>query len=140
MTKKQGFTLIELMISISIIAILTALAVFSFSSAQKKGRDSRRAQDIKILQLAAEQYMMLSGEYPDDPDNPDNLPWTADGQEILKEIPTDPKSGSGYNLVANTTSYCFCATVEDLVTGNAEDGSCNFSGGTGPYFCAENQQ
>lgn len=137
MTKKQGFTLIELMISISIIAILTALATFSFSSAQKKGRDSRRAQDIKVLQLAAEQYIMQSGSYP----NSTIPPWSVDGQDILKEMPSEPKSGApGYALATNSTSYCFCATVENPVTGNALDSSCSFSGGTGPYFCAENQQ
>ena len=37
MTKiKNGFTLFELLVSISIIAILTALAIVSYSSAQKR--------------------------------------------------------------------------------------------------------
>ena len=45
--KNKGFTLFELLVSISIIALLTALATISFSSAQKKARDSKRIQDME---------------------------------------------------------------------------------------------
>ena len=137
MKKNQGFTLIELMVSISIIAILTALATISFSSAQKKARDSRRAQDMKIMQLAAEPYAAQGGGvYP----GTTAVPWTMNGQNILEAIPQDPKTGSFYTMTIGITNYCICATMENSQAGNASSTTCTFTGGTGAYFCAKNQQ
>lgn len=137
MKKNQGFTLIELMVSISIIAILTALATISFSAAQKKARDARRAEDMKIMQLAAEQYAAQSGGvYP----GTTAVPWTVAGQNVLEAIPQDPKAGSSYTMTIGTTNYCICATMENPQAGNASNATCTFTGGTGPYFCAKNQQ
>ncbi len=45
-----GFTLFELLVSISIIAILTAMVSLSYSVAQKKARDARRRQDMESVQ------------------------------------------------------------------------------------------
>lgn len=138
MINKQGFTLIELMVSISIIAILTALATISFTSAQRKARDSRRAQDIKILQLAAEQYASQGGSvYP----GTTVVPWVLAGQTILEVMPSEPKTNyTPYSLNIGTTSYCICASMENPISGNSSSNTCTFTGGTGPFFCARNQQ
>ena len=56
MKKRKGFTLFELLVSISIIAILTALATVSYSIAQKKARDARRTQDMDAIRKAQELY------------------------------------------------------------------------------------
>ena len=146
MTKKQGFTLIELMVSISIIAILTALATISFSSAQKKARDARRTQDMKSLQLAAEQYASSSnGTYP----ATTAVPWTIAGQPILEAMPFEPKTGDPayvLSIGATPTTYCFCATMENASAGNATATGIGCSmattatGNTGPYFCVKNRQ
>lgn len=138
MTNRQGFTLIELMVSISIIAILTALATISFTSAQKKARDSRRAQDMKNLQLAAEQYVSQSGGvYP----GTTVVPWVIGGQTILEVLPFEPKTGyTPYSLNVGTSSYCICAFMENTISGNASNSTCTLTGGTGPYFCSKNQQ
>jgi general secretion pathway protein G len=62
---RQGFTLVELLISISIIAILSVVLTVSFSNAQKSSRDQRRIEDLKAIQNAAEQYYLLNGnKYP----------------------------------------------------------------------------
>lgn len=140
---KNGFTLFELLVSISIIAILTALASVAFSGAQKKARDARRMEDIKAIQVAAEQYYSQNTYlYPDDPPV---MPWKDEktNQSILDTYPTDPKTGVAYDYinpfggVANT--YCVCALLENTTGGNASDASCTFATG-GSYFCAKNQQ
>ena len=137
MKQKQGFTLIELMVSISIIAILTALAAISFTTAQKKARDARRSQDMKLLQIAAEQYASQNaGAYM----LSTVTPWTTAGNTVLEALPFDPKSGSAYVLNTGATGYCFCAGMENVSAGNALNSTCTFSGGTGAYFCAKNQQ
>ena len=138
--KKTGFTLFELLVSISIIAILTAIATVSFSGAQKKARDSKRIQDMNFVQKAAEQYYSFSSYvYPINAGK-----WTAtNGQVVLDIFPNDPK-GVGATAYVYTSaagaSYCACATTEGNI-GNSNDTLCtNFVSGTGIYYCVKNQQ
>jgi prepilin-type N-terminal cleavage/methylation domain-containing protein len=136
-----GFSLFELLVVISIIGILTALAVVSYSNAQKKGRDARRVQDMKLLQTAAEQfYSQNSYIYPSTTSVSD---WTSPGgQAILNIFPVDPKNDSNYYYSYRIgTTYCACARVENISNGNAVDRSCTFNiGTTGGYFCVKSQQ
>src|SRR4030066_1038673 len=53
---KRGFTLIELLVVISIIGILASFAIASFTSAQRKGRDSRRKADLDAIKKALELF------------------------------------------------------------------------------------
>ncbi len=141
MKKSRGFTLFELLVSISIIGILVALATVSYSSAQKKARDARRIEDMKSIQTAAEQYYSSAGYvYP----TTRSGAWTTpDGQTILESYPTDPKpSWTAYSATTNTTSaYCVCALLENLGGGNSTTNACAFTAaGSKDYFCVKNQQ
>jgi prepilin-type N-terminal cleavage/methylation domain-containing protein len=53
---QHAFTLIELLVVISLIGILSALALASFAGAQKQARDTQRKSDLKQYQNALEQY------------------------------------------------------------------------------------
>ena len=44
----SAFTLMELLVVISIIGLLAAGAIASYSNAQKKGRDARRFEDLDL--------------------------------------------------------------------------------------------
>lgn len=46
-SKQGGFTMIELLVVISIIGILAAVSLVSFTGAQKQARDAARKSDIK---------------------------------------------------------------------------------------------
>lgn len=61
---KTGFSLIELLVVISIIGILVTFATVSLTNAQQKGRDSRRKADLKTIQQALELYFQANGKYP----------------------------------------------------------------------------
>lgn len=144
MKKNSGFTLIELLVSISIIAILTVLASISFTRAQRDGRDQRRISDLKSIQTAAEQYYLLSGNYPDVANyRLGASAWTINGQTVLNKFPNDPKGvGVTYSVVnTNANGYCVCATVENNKNSNAENQQCSFDNpGVSSYYCVKNQQ
>ena len=112
----------ELLIVIAIIGILISVSVVSYSSAQKKGRDSRRRSDMKALQNAWEQYYAdHNANYPSD------CEFSETGQTGLISatylpagLPVDPKTGTAYGSVAGWSScseaaYCFCAGLEGEV-------------------------
>ena len=62
---KKGFTLIEMLVVISMIGILTTLALVSFESSQKRARDTQRKSDLKQYQTALENFANDSnGLYP----------------------------------------------------------------------------
>src|ERR1035437_10377472 len=59
-----GFTLVELMVVISIIAILSMIGLTIYTSAQKSARDGKRRADLLTIQTALEQYRVEHGQCP----------------------------------------------------------------------------
>lgn len=61
----RGFTLIELMVVISIIGLLSAAILAGLSNASQRSRDANRIADIKQIQNALELYAAdHGGQYP----------------------------------------------------------------------------
>lgn len=63
--RRVGFSLIELLVVISIIGIIATFAYVSFGEARAQSRDDIRKSDVRQLQLAIELYRAQNGEYPD---------------------------------------------------------------------------
>lgn len=62
--KKNGFTLIELMVSMVILAILVVAGFGSYTSSQRRSRDSKKKNDLRQVALALETYYSDKGRYP----------------------------------------------------------------------------
>jgi prepilin-type N-terminal cleavage/methylation domain-containing protein len=60
----RGFTLVELMVVVSIIGILSAVVYANFGTSRQIARDNVRKTDLKNLQLAIELYKAQNGVYP----------------------------------------------------------------------------
>jgi len=65
MKYSRGFTLIEVMVTVAIIAVLSAGILFGIGEASQKARDSDRVADLRVLQSAIELYKQKYGRYPD---------------------------------------------------------------------------
>ena len=60
---KSGFTIVELLIVIVVIAILAATSVVAYSGVQERARDARRKSDIDMLSKALENNYLIHGAY-----------------------------------------------------------------------------
>src|SRR6202163_1161039 len=60
-TKRAGFTLVEIMIVVAIIALLAAIAVPGFLRARKRSQASRILNDLRMIDGAVDQYAIETG-------------------------------------------------------------------------------
>ena len=89
--KKAGFTLIELMIVIAIIAILAAILVPNFLKARAQGQLTACKSNCKNLATALEMYSSDNGgRYP----AATNFALLLTGGNYLKLVPTCPAAGA----------------------------------------------
>lgn len=56
--RRDGFTIVELLIVIVVIAILAAITIVAYNNIQQRARDSRRAQDLKNIKKAVLLYQV----------------------------------------------------------------------------------
>lgn len=61
----SGFTLVEMMVVISVIGILYLIVFGSVSDSKARGRDAKRIADIGVIQLSLERYYDEFKKYPD---------------------------------------------------------------------------
>ncbi len=64
MKSKSGFTIVELVVTISVIAILAAVSLVTYSIVQRDARDSTRRANLLVLTNGLEKYYNKNGEYP----------------------------------------------------------------------------
>jgi general secretion pathway protein G len=79
----RGFTLIELMIVVSILLILISIAVPQYRSSVKRARESVLRQDLFTMRSVISQYTLDKQKMPQSGDD-----LVQNG--YLKQIPTDP--------------------------------------------------
>lgn len=101
MDNKKGFTLVEMLVVISIIGILSSFAVVSLNSARQKARDALRKGDMAQLRTALNLY------YDDN-----NYQYPSCGTIDDDEPDYGANVGSG----AGTGSTCYSTVLSDALT------------------------
>lgn len=61
-SKRGGFTLVEIMIVVAIIALLAAIAVPNFLRARKRSQATKVLEDLRALDHAVDQYSIETGK------------------------------------------------------------------------------
>ncbi len=64
---RAGFTLVEIMIVVAIIALLAAIAVPGFLRARKRSQASKVINDLRMIDSAMDQYAIEKGKKSGDP-------------------------------------------------------------------------
>lgn len=125
----KGFTLVELMVVISIISILSAILYANFGSARSTGRDAKRQSDVQNLQTAIELYKKQNGRYPTQGCGTTGSTFSSESgcatyitglaPEFISVLPRDPHRGSaaGYSYITNTAGTTFKVMAQDTVEG-----------------------
>lgn len=71
----RGFSLVELLLVLSVLALLSGIVVPRVTDNLRASRDARRLEDVKELRLAIEQYKADRGVYPQADTNPEYGNW-----------------------------------------------------------------
>ena len=112
--KYSGFTIIELLVSITIIALLSTIGMTGYQAVSKGGRDALRKTDLEQIRSALEIYKSENSAYPVNSDTciPDLSALSA---EYINPYPDDPKNTNFqycYIQRSNLT-YELCAHLEN---------------------------
>ena len=65
--RRGGFTLVEIMIVVAIIALLAAIAVPGFLRARKRSQASRILNDLRMIDAAVDQYAIETNRSSNNP-------------------------------------------------------------------------
>ena len=145
--KERGFTLIEILIVVAIIAILASIVIVGLGPAQQSGRDARRISDLQSIRTALQLYYGKCGFYPGGVINSDgtcqktwnDVNFDTMSTEIegtanhfgVSVIPNDPTVGKTYYYTSSPdgTSYTLGAVLENP-NNSAISGNYNISAPT----------
>jgi prepilin-type N-terminal cleavage/methylation domain-containing protein len=121
---KKGFTLSEMLVVVTLIAIIALIAIFSFQGQLAKGRDIQRKTDLSRFKAGLEEYYNDNGAYPSETDW-DKMDCNADGSAVYTEkFKCDPSTKQKYLYLTTLpytgersevsgTYYCLYAALEN---------------------------
>ncbi len=136
MQRQAGFTIVEMLIVVTILALLAGVLIPVLNDSAATSRDARRSADLKAVQSALEAYKRVNGDYPTTEGT-----WSVELGHVanygdkgyikglvptfLPALPKDPNEKTsfgteGYSFRSDGTDYKFLAksTPESFPAGN----------------------
>ena len=114
-TNNKGFTFVESMVIISIVAILSLIIIVSINSSKNSEKDSRIKTAMDQIRLVADDYKMVTGggsSYGAEISSGtcvtavNSFVTSAGGALLCKDINKQGGAAVTVNISANGTSYC----------------------------------
>lgn len=156
-----GYTLIEIIVVISIIGFILTVALYAFNYSRALARDTKRVADLSQIKKSIEMFRNEKGHYPDTTDFGDNSGECIGDQDsggnnragitgcssahanpyffevIIKDymniIPADPRhDGSNFYYSYDPAHYCPGGAYSDCGT------LCFHKSESGKYTCSNN--
>ncbi len=91
----RGFTLIELIVVMSIVALLVSIAAPRYFRSVERAKENTLQTSLNVMRDALDQFAADTGRYPD------SLPELVE-KRYLRSVPTDPLTGSAATWVLLT--------------------------------------
>ncbi|HRC28068.1 MAG TPA: type II secretion system protein GspG [Candidatus Saccharimonas sp.] len=129
---KSGFTVIELIVVIIVVATLATIVIVSYNGAQSRARDTRRQTDIANIVKALELYYNDNGTYPTTSGSTainanwfssNDSSWTTFNTLLVNanaitSVPTDPINKpnpgvAGTGVMDNTSNFSYALYVNN---------------------------
>ncbi len=133
MKKSKGFTLMELLVVITVLAILLGMALSSLKGTRAAARDSQRKTELEQVRSALEIYRTDEGSYPTR-NGKVTTSLSGLGSYLEDDVLQDPLPSNFYYYYVYGSSgqtYTLCAHLE---TGGSAVSACGSScGGTCNY-------
>ncbi len=110
---KKSFTLIEILVAVTIIVLMTATAVVTYSAFLKQSRDAKRKLDLGQISAALEMYRSNNDTYPTT-----GLSQLTTPTIYIQSVPTDPKNPTYtyYYYSATGSDYTLATHLESVAT------------------------
>ncbi|WP_120005050.1 prepilin-type N-terminal cleavage/methylation domain-containing protein [Nesterenkonia muleiensis] len=119
---QRGFTIVELLIVIVVIAILAAITVVAYTGVQNRAEETKLQSDLRQAGSLIAIDHATHGAYPEDEED------VADGEGL------SPSNGTRFEYTSDGDSYCLSATSEtrdvrgfhiSSETGRVQEGVCD---------------
>ena len=123
---QSGFTLIELIIVMTIIGILATLAIPYFAAAIKHAREAVLKEDLQTMRMAIDSYTMDKQKAPQSLDD-----LVQEG--YLKAVPEDPMTHAKDTWVTDTSDAMYSIDQTDPGISDVHSGSSESSSDGQPY-------
>ena len=93
MNKKRGFTLVELMVVLTVIALLLSVVVPDYVGRMKRAEEAVLQENLAVMRDALDKHFADAGRYPETLDD-------LVAKRYLRSIPKDPFTQSPATWVA----------------------------------------
>jgi len=115
--RKNGFSFIELIVVMTIIVVISTVALVNYTGSSKKARDTRRVSDLEKIRMSLEIARQTGATYP-------QLIVGLETGNYLSKLPVDPKTNINYRYIptADYFNYTLDSKMEDLGSTNGDWG------------------
>jgi general secretion pathway protein G len=118
-TGRRGFTLIEVLIVMALVALLLTIAIPRLFGSLEKSRETALQENLKVMRTSLDKYYADKGHYPD------SLTQLVE-DKYLRAVPIDPITESSTTWITENAVGQDISGISDVKSGapgNASDGT-----------------